>query len=64
MNIVITGHARHGKDTVCEYLRDNHGLSFVSYSRICLKKVVFPVLRKRYGYRSLDDCYADRVNHR
>ena len=30
--LLIIGHARHGKDTVAEILRDTHGYDFVSSS--------------------------------
>lgn len=62
--IVITGYARHGKDTVCEILRDNHNYSFESSSHVLAEEVVYPYLAPIYGYNSIDECYADRVNHR
>lgn len=62
--IVVVGLARHGKDTVCEILRDSYGLSFESSSRILLEEVVYPALASKYGYFSEAECYADRVNHR
>lgn len=40
--LAIIGHARHGKDTVCELLRDRWGFSFTSSSLFCAQKVVFP----------------------
>lgn len=64
INIVITGYAQHGKDTACEYLRDEYGFNFESSSRILLKEVIMPALKEKYGYASEDECYADRVNHR
>lgn len=62
--LIVTGYARHGKDTVCEILRDHHGYSFESSSYVAAKDVVFPVLAPKYGYANLEECYADRVNHR
>lgn len=62
--LIITGLAGHGKDTVCEILRDRFGYSFESSSRILLKEVIFPVLKEKYGYKSEEECYLDRVNHR
>ena len=41
----VIGHARHGKDTVCELMRDRYGLSFTSSSLFCAEKVVFPRYR-------------------
>lgn len=40
--IAVIGHARHGKDTVCEMLRDHWGFSFTSSSQFCSEKIVFP----------------------
>lgn len=62
--LVVMGHGRHGKDTVCELLRDRYGFKFVSSSEFVAEEAVFPVLRERYGYATLEECYADRHNHR
>lgn len=65
MKLLILGHARHGKDTAAEYLRDAHGVSFQSSSLFLAANVVRPALAARgLLYDSLDACYADRVNHR
>lgn len=63
MKLIVTGLARHGKDTVCEML-ESKGFTFRSSSDICNETVVFPVLSKLYNYKTLEECYADRVNHR
>lgn len=81
--IAVIGHARHGKDTVCELLRDLYGFTFTSSSLFCAEKVVFPAYRawcmgdsgprshlieKRLfrdpAWVTVDDCFADRSNHR
>lgn len=65
MKILILGHARHGKDTAAEYLRDRHGVSFISSSLFLAEHVVMPQLEQRgICYTDLATCYADRVNHR
>ena len=65
MKILIIGHGRHGKDTVAEYLRDHHGLSFRSSSLFLAETVVRPALVDHgLVYDTLDACYEDRVNHR
>jgi hypothetical protein len=65
MKLLILGHARHGKDTAAEYLRDRHGISFHSSSLFLAATVIRPALAGRgMFYDSLEDCYADRVNHR
>lgn len=61
----MIGYARHGKDTVCNLLRDIYGLGFVSSSFFVAEKAVRPWLEQRGRYYdNLDSCYADRVNHR
>lgn len=62
--IVVVGLARHGKDTVCEILRDSYGLSFESSSRVLLEEVIYPVLKDKYAYASKEECYEDRYSHR
>jgi hypothetical protein len=76
--IILLGYARHGKDTVAEMLRDRYGLRFQSSSMFCAEKVLMPhfsryPLEGEYShthdrvyrsYRSVNDCYADRVNFR
>lgn len=62
--ILVIGYGRHGKDTVSEYLRDAYGLGFKSSSMHCAESAVYPVLSKLYGYKTVEECYADRANHR
>jgi hypothetical protein len=62
--LLIIGHGRHGKDTVCEMLRDKYGYSFESSSQFCSKLFIFDQLKDNYGYANEEQCYADRHNHR
>lgn len=64
LRLLIIGHGRHGKDTVCEILRDNHGYSFESSSKFCSKLFIYDMLKDKYGYNSEEECYADRHNYR
>jgi hypothetical protein len=65
MKFLILGHGRHGKDTVAEYLRDTHRVTFVSSSLFLADLVVRPALIEHgLVYDSLEACYEDRVNHR
>lgn len=65
MKLLIIGHGRHGKDTVAEYLRDNYDMTFKSSSMHCAENVVYPVLKDQHpGYTSVEECFADRSNHR
>lgn len=61
--LLIIGHGRHGKDTVGEMLRDNYGFKFTSSSWFCAEETIWD----NWGcavYNNIDECYADRSNHR
>lgn len=62
--LLVIGNARHGKDTVCEILRDQHGFTFRSSSDFCAERFIYQALRDKYNYQSYDECYNDRHNHR
>ena len=62
--LLIVGHGRHGKDTVCELLSESHGFNFKSSSKFCSERFIFDNLKDMYGYANEADCYADRHNHR
>ena len=63
--VLLLGHARHGKDTVAELLRDRHGFSFQSSSMFVAERVVMPHFALAGSpYGDVQSCYEDRVNHR
>lgn len=65
--LLIIGHARWGKDSVAQILKDGWGLDFCSSSMAAAEKVVIPKLVDGEGkpfYSSVEECFADRVNHR
>jgi hypothetical protein len=62
--LLVIGHGRHGKDTVCEILRDRYGFQFQSSSEFCAQKFIYDRLRHKYDYISFEQCYQDRHNHR
>ena len=64
MKILIIGHARHGKDTIAEMIRDNFGLEFQSSSQAAANIFIYDELKDKYGYITPEECFADRVNHR
>jgi hypothetical protein len=64
LKLLVIGHGRHGKDTVCEILRDRYGYSFESSSQFCSRLFIYDMLKERYGYANEQECYADRHNHR
>jgi hypothetical protein len=62
--LLVIGHGRHGKDTVCEILREKYNFNFESSSGFCSKKFIFNNLKEKYNYQSDEQCYEDRHNHR
>ena len=44
---LILGHARHGKDTVAEILRDCYGVTFTSSSLFCAEKVIWDAIHNQ-----------------
>ena len=60
MKFMVIGHGRHGKDTVCELLRDKYDFTFESSSMVAAKEVLYPKLKEEYGYETFEECYADR----
>jgi len=61
--LLVVGHGRHGKDTVCEML-EKYGYTFQSSSKFCSELFIFNELKDKYGYANEEECYADRHNHR
>lgn len=62
MKLMIIGHGRHGKDTVCDLLKQ-YGYNFTSSSLHC-SKIVFEALKDKYGYKTKEECFEDRHSHR
>ena len=62
--LLVIGHGRHGKDTVSEILCQDFGLSFISSSMFACKKFIYYDLKEKYQYKSIEECYSDRHNHR
>jgi hypothetical protein len=63
--LLIIGHARHGKDTVCEMLQE-YGYTFKSSSLMLLDEVIFPWFEREFPgkYNSREECFTDKVNNR
>ena len=62
--LLIIGNARHGKDTVCDILREEFGYSFRSSSDFCAERFIYNELKLKYGYSTYEECFIDRHNHR
>jgi thymidylate synthase (FAD) len=61
--LLIIGHARHGKDTLAELIRDKMGLAFTSSSIFVGEECIWPVWGQE-RYPDFDTMFADRVNYR
>jgi hypothetical protein len=64
LKLLVIGHGRHGKDTVCEMLRDEYDYNFISSSQFCADHFIYNDLKDKYGYTTAEECYADRHNRR
>ncbi len=62
VGVLIIGHGRHGKDTVCELLAPQ--FSSISSSLAAVRYFIFDALKEKYGYTNKEDCYNDRAEHR
>jgi dephospho-CoA kinase len=60
----IIGSARWGKDTLAEILNENFGLTFKSSSVAASEIFIYDMLKEKYGYKTPEECFEDRVNHR
>jgi len=63
LKLLVIGHKRHGKDSVCNLL-EAYGFTFTSSSEFINERVVYPVLKNKHGYTSPEECFNDRDNHR
>jgi hypothetical protein len=61
--LLIIGHARHGKDTLAEKIRDRMDLAFTSSSLFVGQECIWPTWG-RDRYHTFEEMFADRVNHR
>lgn len=62
--LLIIGHGRHGKDTVCEILKTQYNYNFRSSSDFCAERFIYKELKDKYGYTSYEQCFNDRHNRR
>lgn len=55
---------RHGKDSFAEILNEHFGLFFQSSSQAAANIFLYDSLKDKYGYKTPEECFEDRVNHR
>jgi len=64
MKILLVGHKRNGKDTVAQMITDEIGLKFQGSSMAAAKIFIYDELKEKYNYKSFEECFEDRMNHR
>lgn len=64
IKICVLGHMRSGKDTLAEIFNEEFGLTYKSSSMAAAEIFIFNVLKYKYKYKTLNECFEDRVNHR
>ena len=62
MRFVILGYAQSGKDILAAHLVKEYSLKFKSASVLMAEKIIIPKFPDRYS--TVEECYADRGNHR
>lgn len=60
MKIIVTGYKNHGKDTFCNLL----GLDWAGSSATVFDDIIFPVLKEKYGYTTMEECMENKEKHR
>lgn len=63
-DLLIIGHAQHGKDTTAEIIQHLTGMTFQSSSEAASQIFLYDALKDKYGYASPLECFEDRINHR
>lgn len=64
LKLMVMGYKRHGKDSFCEYLRDEYGVTFASSSYTACELFLFDELKDRFGYGTVLEAFNDRGAHR
>lgn len=64
IKILVLGNMRHGKDSFAEILNEEFGIRFQSSSQASADIFLYDALKDKYGYKTPEECFEDRVNHR
>lgn len=62
--ILIIGHKRHAKDTMAEILEEDFNIKYISSSQAASNIFIYDKLKDKYGYKTSEECFEDRINHR
>lgn len=58
--LLIGGMGRSGKDTACEILEEQFGMTFTSSSWAAAEIFIFEQLRLHHNYKTVQECFDDR----
>lgn len=64
MKILIIGHKGSGKTVIGKILADKLGVESRDSSTHCFEKVVYPILKEKYGYKDKAEAMDDKDNRR
>lgn len=62
--LLILGAARSGKDTLGEHLNQIFGFRYISSSKFANDAFIFDQLKHLHNYKTAEECFEDRINHR
>lgn len=60
LSLMVMGHGRHGKGTFCTLAKQHFNLSSMGSSLYACNTFLFEMLREKFGYATVAECYADR----
>lgn len=63
MKLFVIGHKEHGKGHFCQIAQRIFGLSAMGTS-VFNAQMMFNLMRDTHGYATIEECHADRKNHR
>lgn len=63
MKLFVIGHKEHGKGQFCEIAQRIFGLTHMGTSAFNAQ-MMFNLMRDTHGYTTVEECHADRKNHR
>ena len=64
IKLCVIGNCRHGKDSFSEILNQEFGYTFESSSKAAANIFLYDLLKDKYGYKTPEECFEDRMNHR
>lgn len=62
--ILILGYGGHGKDYLARFWHKVFGFPYSCSSQVAAQMFIYDALKHKYGYKSAQECFNDRRNHR